>query len=109
MVFDAPSKTLYIFAGQRDEKYLSDMYTYNVETGIATEIFSNFSAAGGPDACFTQRAVIDTSLREIYVYVDHYALLATYKNANSSFMQVLWFDKDSNAKPSESHFRQSLK
>lgn len=75
MVFDPPSKTLYIFAGQRDDKYLSDMYTYNVETGIATEVFSNFSSVGGPDACFTQRAVIDPALKEIYVYVAFFPLL----------------------------------
>ncbi|KDR67554.1 hypothetical protein GALMADRAFT_258218 [Galerina marginata CBS 339.88] len=68
MVLDSLSKTLYIFAGQRDDKYLSDMFAYNIETGIATEIFSNFSAAGGPDACFTQRAVIDPSLKELYVF-----------------------------------------
>lgn len=67
MVLDAPAKTLYIFAGQRDDKYLSDMYTYNLNTGVATEIFSNFTAAGGPDACFTQRAIIDPELKEIYV------------------------------------------
>jgi len=68
MVLDSISKMLYIFAGQRDEKYLSDMYSYNINTGIATEIFSNFTAAGGPDACFTQRAVIDPSFKELYVY-----------------------------------------
>ncbi|KAF8971232.1 Muskelin N-terminus-domain-containing protein [Flammula alnicola] len=68
MVLDPVSKTLYIFAGQREDKYLSDMYTYNLNTGVATEIFSNFTAAGGPDACFTQRAVIDPELKEIYVF-----------------------------------------
>ncbi|KAF8907826.1 Muskelin N-terminus-domain-containing protein [Gymnopilus junonius] len=68
MVFDPPSKTLCIFAGQRDEKYLSDMWAYNVETGIATEVHSNFTSAGGPDACFTQRAVIDPARKEIYVF-----------------------------------------
>jgi hypothetical protein len=69
MVLDSPSKTLYIFAGQRDDKYLSDMYTYNLNTGVATEIFSNFTPVGGPEACFTQRAVIDPALKEVYVYV----------------------------------------
>ncbi|KAF9473394.1 galactose oxidase [Pholiota conissans] len=68
MVFDPPSKTLYIFAGQRDDKFLSDMYSYNLNTGVATEIFSNFSLTGGPEACFTQRAVIDSELQEIYMF-----------------------------------------
>lgn len=67
MVLDPSSRTLYIFAGQRDDKYLSDMYAYDLVTNTATELYSNFSAAGGPDACFTQRAVIDPQLRELYV------------------------------------------
>lgn len=67
MVLDTDMKTLFIFAGKKDEKYLSDMYSYNIDTGMVTEIFSDFSIAGGPPACFTQRAVIDTSLKEIYM------------------------------------------
>ena len=67
MVLDPISKVLYIFAGQREERYLSDMYAYDIKTGVAKEIFSNFSSAGGPDACFTQRAVIDPNLKELYV------------------------------------------
>jgi len=67
MVLDPTLRTLYIFAGQRDDRYLSDMYAYDINTGIAKEIFSNFSSAGGPDACFTQRAVIDPTLKELYV------------------------------------------
>lgn len=67
MVLDSNTSTLYIFAGQRGEKYLSDMYAYDLSTNTATELFSNFTAAGGPSPCFTQRAVIDTDLKEIYV------------------------------------------
>ena len=69
MVLEPTSKTLFIFAGQREERYLSDMYAYNINTNTASELFSNFTAAGGPDACFTQRAVIDPVLKEMYVYV----------------------------------------
>ena len=72
MVLDSTSKVLYIFAGQREEKYLSDMYAYDIKTGVAKKIFSNFSSAGGPDACFTQRAVIDPNLKELYVQVTLY-------------------------------------
>jgi hypothetical protein len=60
---------LFIFAGQRDDKYLSDMYCFDLVTNTATELYSNFTAAGGPDACFTQRAIIDPHLKELYVYV----------------------------------------
>lgn len=67
MVFDPQSKTLFIFAGQRDDRYLADMYAYHIPTDTITELYSNFAASDGPDACFTQRAVIDPELKEIYV------------------------------------------
>lgn len=69
MVLDPLTHTLFIFAGQRDNRYLSDMYAYDLESNTVTELFANFSAVGGPDACFTQRAVIDPTLKEIYVCV----------------------------------------
>lgn len=69
MVLDPLAHTLFIFAGQRDEKYLSDMYAYDIANNTVSELFNNFSASGGPDACFTQRAVVDPKLREVYVYV----------------------------------------
>lgn len=67
MVLEPNSRTLFIFAGQRDEKYLSDMYAYDITTNSVTELYSNFTTSGGPDACFTQRAVIDPELRELYM------------------------------------------
>ncbi|KAK0240471.1 Muskelin N-terminus-domain-containing protein [Armillaria nabsnona] len=68
MVLEPTTKTLFIFAGQRDDKYLSDMYAYDIATNTVTELFSNFTTSGGPDACFTQRAVIDPRLKELYVF-----------------------------------------
>jgi hypothetical protein len=68
MILDPPTRTLYIFAGQRDNKYLSDMYAYDLRTNIATQLYADFTASGGPDASFTQRAVGDPSEQEIYVY-----------------------------------------
>lgn len=67
MVLDSVTQTLFIFAGQRDGRYLSDMYAYDIQSNSVTELFANFSTANGPDACFTQRAVIDPKLKEIYV------------------------------------------
>lgn len=100
MVLDSINKTLYIFAGQREDKYLSDMYTYNIRTGIIIEIFSNFSAAGGPDPCFTQRAVIDPSLKELYMYVLT-KFLIRFKLFLSIRYQLLWIDKKHDVKPTE--------
>lgn len=67
MVLDPKSQTLFVFAGQRDERYLSDMYAFHIPTNTVTELFPNFTSVGGPDACFTQRAVIDPEKQEIYV------------------------------------------
>ena len=74
MVLDPKSQYLFIFAGQRDEKYLSDMYAFHIPTSTVTELFSNFTSAGGPDPCFTQRAVIDPDKQEIYVWVFIFSL-----------------------------------
>ncbi|KAG9309268.1 Muskelin N-terminus-domain-containing protein [Chiua virens] len=68
MVLDPHTHTLFIFAGQRDDRYLSDMHVYEIASNTVSELFSNFSASGGPDACFTQRAVVDPSLKEVYVF-----------------------------------------
>lgn len=68
MVFEPLSRTLFIFAGQRDERFLSDMYAYDIASQTATELYSNFTTSGGPDSCFTQRAVMDPQLKEIYVF-----------------------------------------
>ncbi|KZT10880.1 uncharacterized protein LAESUDRAFT_643350 [Laetiporus sulphureus 93-53] len=68
MLLEPKTHTLFIFAGQRDERYLSDMYAYHIPSRTVTELFPNFTAAGGPEASFTQRAVIDPDLREIYVF-----------------------------------------
>lgn len=76
MVLDHVTQTLFIFGGQRDEKYLSDMYAFHIPSNTVTELFHNFTASGGPDACFTQRAVIDPDLREIYVYVSRKCCLS---------------------------------
>ncbi|KAL1672146.1 Muskelin N-terminus-domain-containing protein [Schizophyllum commune] len=67
MVLDPDAKTLYILGGQRDGKYLADMYAYDIETNSARELYTNFTNSGGPDPCFTQRAAIDPELKEIYV------------------------------------------
>ncbi|KAL5507481.1 hypothetical protein ACEPAH_6937 [Sanghuangporus vaninii] len=67
MVFEPHQKKLFIFAGRKDE-YLSDMWEYDLHSRTLTELFSNVTAVGGPEACFAQRAVIDPGLKEIYVF-----------------------------------------
>jgi hypothetical protein len=68
MAYEPNENALYIFGGMEDgERYLSDVQKYDLDTNTATELCSNFSASGGPDKMFAQRAVIDPALKEIYV------------------------------------------
>lgn len=68
MTYDPTKKKLFIFAGQKDD-YLSDMWEYDVPSRQATQLFDNIANNGGPEACFAHRAVLDSVLKEIYVYV----------------------------------------
>ncbi|KAI0949078.1 hypothetical protein AcW1_008781 [Taiwanofungus camphoratus] len=68
MLLEPTSRVLFIFAGKRGDEYMSDMYAFHIPSGTVTELYSNFTAGGGPAACFTQRAVIDPELKEIYVF-----------------------------------------
>ena len=74
MALDPHTYTLSIFAGQRD-KYLSDIYAYDFASDTVSELFNNLSASGGPYACFTQRAVVDPELIEVYVCARLYPCL----------------------------------
>ena len=76
MLLEPIRKRLYILAGQKEE-YLSDMWEYDIRSRSMTELFLNFTSAGGPDACFAQRAVLDPELKEVYVYVFHPSPLVT--------------------------------
>lgn len=69
MLLDPKSHKLYIFAGKQDDNYLSDMWEYDIPSATTTKMFADFTAAGGPDACFAQRAVLDPELQEFYVSV----------------------------------------
>ncbi|KAE9403924.1 hypothetical protein BT96DRAFT_936129 [Gymnopus androsaceus JB14] len=68
MILEPHTRQLYIFAGEREEKFLSDMHIYDIATNTTTEVFSDFTSSGGPQPCFTQRAVADFELQEIYVF-----------------------------------------
>lgn len=66
MLFHEKLRLLYIFAGQRSKEYLSDFFTYNVDTDEIQVICDGVSVEV-PPAGFTQRATIDPELNEIYV------------------------------------------
>ena len=67
MLFEPSSKSIFIFAGQREDKYLADMWIYDTKSGTPSEACSDFSSSGGPDACFTQRSVINIEAKEVYM------------------------------------------
>lgn len=79
MLLNPHTRQLYIFAGQRNKDYLSDFYTYDLETDTVTEIARDYSKLGGPDAGFTQRATLDLVKSELYVLSG----LMREKNASS--------------------------
>lgn len=65
------SRKLYVFAGQRGKEYLSDFFTYEVDTHqveyISLNEFGTKDSNHVPAAGYTQRATIDPELSEIYV------------------------------------------
>jgi hypothetical protein len=70
MIYVPQTQLLYIFAGQRDDTFLSDMYTYSTSgTHEIAEISSDYTSdgRGGPEAGFTQRATLDEDMREFYI------------------------------------------
>jgi Tol biopolymer transport system component len=69
MIFDSIRRELVVFMGQHDDRYLSDMWLYDINSSTLSEICSDFSANGGPEPSFAQRAVVDPLLQEIYVLV----------------------------------------
>ncbi|ORX50570.1 hypothetical protein DM01DRAFT_1384804 [Hesseltinella vesiculosa] len=67
MLFHPGRRQLSIFAGQRVKEYLSDMFTYSIDTNTVREISQDISREGGPDAGSTHRATMDPVKNEIYV------------------------------------------
>ncbi len=66
MLFHEKMRLLYIFAGQRHKEYLSDFFTYNVDTDEIV-IINDGEKSEVPAAGFTQRATIDPDNHEIHV------------------------------------------
>ncbi|KAI7898194.1 Muskelin N-terminus-domain-containing protein [Cokeromyces recurvatus] len=68
MLLDAKSGCIYIFGGQRGKETLTDLYCYSIEDDKLTELTHDFSKQFGPDAGYTQRAVINADRQEIYIF-----------------------------------------
>lgn len=80
---------LWILGGQRGDQYFTDMHVYNVASGEIRQIDSNYEVnAGGPEGGFTNRAVIDSARREIYLFSG-----LTKRQQDEDFQQQLLGEK----------------
>lgn len=83
----AGSKLVWVLAGQRNNQYLADMWTYHPATGAVREISKDYSIANGPEGGFTQRAAIDSTAREIYLFS---GLVKKSKNKGEQVKSAFW-------------------
>lgn len=59
MVFDPIRRRLTIMAGKTGETFLTDMYTYDVDSRTISDVTADFTGQGGPDPSFCQRTVVE--------------------------------------------------
>ena len=59
MLLDPKRRALFIFAGQRHDAYMSDLWAYGLDTGELRLETADYTQAGGPEGGFTQRTTID--------------------------------------------------
>lgn len=64
MLFDPIERQLIIFAGQRGETYLNDLWIYDIDKREAQCLDKAYGTSGGPDGGFTARGALDSSRRE---------------------------------------------
>lgn len=81
------NKLIWVLAGQRNNQYLADMWTYQPATGVVREISKDYSASNGPEGGFTQRAAIDSSARELYLFS---GLVKKSKNKEEQVKSAFW-------------------
>ena len=69
MLFHSVTRQLYILAGQRNKEFLSDFFTYNIDSDTISYISdgSRKDNSSVPATGFTQKATIDPHLNEIHV------------------------------------------
>lgn len=68
MLWDPIERSLLILSGQRNKDYLADFYRFSVDSGNVTLLLKNLQLFGGPEAGFTQRACLDATTREMFVF-----------------------------------------
>jgi hypothetical protein len=66
MVLDPAGRRLLILGGEQDGKVISDLWSYDLTSNVASELSSNVSVGGGP-TCAGARAVFDPKIGELYV------------------------------------------
>ncbi|RXG52076.1 Muskelin [Armadillidium vulgare] len=69
MLFHSGTRELFILGGQRHKEFLTDFFTYSVDTNTICFISDGTKKESGslPSPGFTQKATIDTNLNEIHI------------------------------------------
>jgi len=68
MLIDQQRRKLYVFAGQRGSKeYLSDFFSYQLDTGEIQQIHATSSDSTFPSPGFTQRATFDCQTNQLFM------------------------------------------
>jgi len=67
MLFIPKKRQLLIMAGKEHDTFVPDMHTYQPGTQTVKEITKDFTLMGGPEPCFSQRAVVEPDTGHIIV------------------------------------------
>ncbi|KDN41422.1 hypothetical protein K437DRAFT_279066 [Tilletiaria anomala UBC 951] len=85
-------RQLWIMSGQRGDRYLTDMWRYDLATGKCSEVTRDY-LADGPHAGFTPRAALDSKSHEIYYFTG----LVQRRSSNERLRSSFWiYHMDSN-------------
>lgn len=77
MVLDSRARSLFVVGGQQDDKPLSDLWSYDLDTHVAAELSHQIGTMSDPP-WFATRAVADTALGELYLCVRLFSLSADW-------------------------------
>ncbi|CAG8469113.1 3784_t:CDS:10 [Funneliformis caledonium] len=67
MLLDPNEKLLYIIGGERDNKFLSDFYIYDINADSIYDLPADYAAQDDQDEVSMQRTTFDINTRELFV------------------------------------------
>jgi hypothetical protein len=87
MLYSPSNNSLLIFAGQRNNNYLTDFFMYDITNDKMIEITRDSSTQGGPDSGYTQRATLNPNLNEVHVF---FGLMRDKSHCHDSIKNSFW-------------------